>query len=180
MADKKIDLGVVKLEELQKVSDTKQLPEFYKGAPIVNYLLHGALVAEVTPYADPLTMLFTTEDQVDEEEPVVDEYVIELTPDKSIVEGLNETCKIQVKNDDELLEVIEDGAVYDRNISGYNITFTNDRFIDYFNEVEIDLDVFIEDYAEYLPEDADVYNATLAKKLVYAAAIINKLNTIIE
>ena len=28
---------------------------------------------------------------MDEEEPVVDEYVIELTPDKSIVEGLNET-----------------------------------------------------------------------------------------
>ena len=89
MADKKIDLGVVKLEELQKVSDTKQLPEFYKGAPIVNYLLHGALVAEVVPYADPLTILLTTEDQVDVEEPVVDEYVIELTPDKSIVEGLN-------------------------------------------------------------------------------------------
>lgn len=180
MADKKIDLGVVKLEELQKVSDTKQLPEFYKGAPIVNYLLHGALVAEVTPYADPLTILLTSEDRVDEEEPVVDEYVIELTPDKSIVEGLNETCKLQIKNDDELLEEIEESAVYDRNISGYNITFTNDRFIDYFNEVDIDLDVFIEDYAEYCPEDADVYNATLAKKLVYAAAIINKLNTIIE
>ena len=91
MADKKIDLGVVKLEELQKVSDTKQLPEFYKGAPnllIIYYMEHQQLKQH--HIADPLTILLTTEDQVDVEEPVVDEYVIELTPDKSIVEGLNE------------------------------------------------------------------------------------------
>ena len=148
MADKKIDLGVVKIEELQKTSDVKQLPEFYKRSPIVNYIIHGQVVAGLVPYADPLTILMTSKEQADLYEPEVDEVIIELLEDKSIVEGLNEICNLNIKNDDQLLEEIDESGVYDRNISGYNLPFSDSRFIDYLGEVEIDLDVFLNEFSE--------------------------------